>query len=86
MKKILLSAFLAVMVLCSHNTSMAAEQGNNGTASQTAETKSKEKLVILPSEANYTLAIIPTLASSKTSFPCSPISSLGKTQAFFGFV
>ena len=64
MKKILLSAFLAVMVLCSHNTSMAAEQGNNGTASQTAETKSKEKLVILPSEANYTLAIIPTLDQS----------------------
>lgn len=64
MKKILLSAFLIVMVLCSHNTSMAAEEVNNGTASQTAETKSKEKLVILPSEENYTLAIIPTLDQS----------------------
>ena len=62
MKNFLIGAFLTGMLIFSQNTASAAEQA--ATATQAPQKSNTEKVKIVPSEASYTLAIIPTLDQS----------------------
>ena len=62
MKNFLMGVFLTGMLVFSQNTVSAAEQSD--TTTQTPQKNSTEKIEIVPSEASYTLAIIPTLDMS----------------------
>ena len=62
MKNFLLSMFLMGTLIFSQNTTSAAEQAENATQAQ--QKSSTEKIEIIPSQASYTLAIIPTLDMS----------------------
>lgn len=62
MKKFLMGVFLTGMLVFSQSTASAAEQSD--TTTQTPQKSSTEKIEIVPSEASYTLAIIPTLDMS----------------------
>lgn len=62
MRKFLMSFFLMGMLIFSQNTTSAAEQSDNAT--QAPQKSSSEKIEITPSDASYTLAIVPTLDMS----------------------
>lgn len=62
MKNFLMGVFLTGMLVFSQSTASAAEQSD--TTTQTPQKSSTEKIEIVPSEASYTLAIIPTLDMS----------------------
>ena len=62
MKNFLMCVFLTGMLVLSQSTASAAEQSD--TTTQTPQKSSTEKIEIVPSEASYTLAIIPTLDMS----------------------
>ena len=62
MKNFLMGVFLTGMLVLSQSTASAAEQSD--TTTQTPQKNSTEKIEIVPSEASYTLAIIPTLDMS----------------------
>ena len=62
MKNFLMGVFLTGMLVFSQNTVSAAEQSD--TTTQTPQKNSTEKIEIVPSEASYTLAIIPTVDMS----------------------
>ena len=62
MKNFLMGVFLTGMLVLSQSTASAAEQSD--TTTQTPQKSSTEKIEIVPSEASYTLAIIPTLDMS----------------------
>ena len=62
MKNFLMGVFLTGMLVFSQSTASAAEQSD--TTTQTPQKSSTEKIEIVPSEASYTLAIIPTLDTS----------------------
>ncbi|MPM20200.1 hypothetical protein SDC9_66629 [bioreactor metagenome] len=62
MKNFLLGVFLTGMVIFSQNTVSAAEQAESTT--QAPQKSSTAKVEIVPSEASYTLAIIPVLDMS----------------------
>ena len=62
MKNFLMCVFLTGMLVFSQSTASAAEQSD--TTTQTPQKSSTEKIEIVPSEASYTLAIIPTLDMS----------------------
>ena len=62
MKNFLMGVFLTGMLVFSQSTASAAEQSD--TTTQTPQKNSTEKIEIVPSEASYTLAIIPTLDMS----------------------
>ena len=62
MKNFLMGVFLTGMLVFSQSTASAAEQSD--TTTQTPQKSSTEKREIVPSEASYTLAIIPTLDMS----------------------
>ena len=62
MKNFLMGLLLTGMLIFSQNTVSAAEQSD--TTTQTPQKNSTEKIEIVPSEASYTLAIIPTLDMS----------------------
>ena len=58
----LMGVFLTGMLVFSQSTASAAEQSD--TTTQTPQKSSTEKIEIVPSEASYTLAIIPTVDMS----------------------
>ena len=62
MKNFLMGVFLTGMLVFSQSTASAAEQSD--TTTQTPQKNSTEKIEIVPSEASYTLAIIPTVDMS----------------------
>lgn len=62
MKNFLMGVFLTGMLVFSQSTASAAEQSD--TTTQTPQKSSTEKIEIVPSEASYTLAIIPTVDMS----------------------
>lgn len=62
MKNFLMGLLLTGMLIFSQNTVSAAEQSD--TTTQTPQKNSTEKIEIVPSEASYTLAIIPTVDMS----------------------
>lgn len=62
MKNFLMGVFLTGMLVLSQSTASAAEQSD--TTTQTPQKNSTEKIEIVPSEASYTLAIIPTVDMS----------------------
>ena len=62
MKNFLMGVFLTGMLVFSQSTASAAEQSD--TTTQTPQKSSTEKREIVPSEASYTLAIIPTVDMS----------------------
>ena len=62
MKNFLMGVFLTGMLVLSQSTASAAEQSD--TTTQTPQKSSTEKIEIVPSEASYTLAIIPTVDMS----------------------
>lgn len=62
MKDFLAGILLAGMLIFSQNTANAASQ--NVTATQVQQKDSTEKVKIVPTEASYTVAIIPTLDMS----------------------
>lgn len=62
MKNFLTGVFLTGIIIFSQNTASAAEQAE--TTTQTTQKSSTEKVEIVPSEASYTLAIIPTFDQS----------------------
>ena len=64
MKNFLLSMFLMGTLIFSQNTASAAEQAETTTKAQ--QKSSTEKIEIIPSQASYTLAIIPTLEKERT--------------------